>query len=899
MEIGRLVAAVREMKMSEAPEEYTEIMARLKEHPMKNDVLTSVFRNVDSPALFLSIACGFFSGEDPDPEMTLAILRFSRDLAERGEDHFDLLAKLAFLYAGAIKAFGVLEVKQEVLEVVELCAGKGVPIGNHAVSMLITGSPYVLMDIFSFLNKETLVNVMTSCIDVGLASTNKTLLRNLGTLLALCAEKNPLALDVSLLTPLVHSEHYFLRSSALECLAERAVAMKDLVEEGKCKGEMKAITKLVMERLVDINHYTRTKAIQALGTMDAKKAILRSMKKSMFAGVVERLTDKASIVRKRSILFFHAALETHPFVMDGGFLGKEVVEKCRGKGEEYFRECVAFCEVIRESLRAIYDVLLQTKSEITEIVEYITLCCMYEVEGALELFSLLFILVWRRESCLDQVIDGLRRLSGGESQNLLKKLLILDDSSLAFENIIRELSLRGVLNRDFVSLLFISFKKRDVQAARMIRRISSSVRAIVEENIEGLWGGIKYGFEQLSGAESLEGAQVAAEYLSECLTALGNLDYRLPHDSELIQSLVGFCCVLKRPFLSVVQSVVDTVYFISTNPDRIAAEFLDKLLASSVDKKIFIFAVGHIALKEAVHLERLERAWSERQPVHLREERSEEADAAKKRLSIDLGPIRERRLSVSGRRSAQMDEDQADMADRIFFAKEHEILYGETLISQLVDRVSECMDSDDLEVKYVSYVSVGKMMCISSVFCLRFIDKFTEGIFLSEDIAVLSVLVLADAVMAFSSLIGERTQNIFLSLDSKSARVRLSALVAIRHLLRSGMLKGKGKYWRLSKLLAEENQAIKASARALFEESLLKEGGTKVVGEIIKGYSREPGDEDALKTVFSEVLGILASVKAPQGTSEAVAKRLREWAEGKDPGLAEASKIGLNIIAVQ
>ena len=202
-------------------------------------------------------------------------------------------------------------------------------------------------------------------------------------------------------------------------------------------------------------------------------------------------------------------------------------------------------------------------------------------------------------------------------------------------------------------------------------------------------------------------------------------------------------------------------------------------------------------------------------------------------------------------------------------------------------------------MKYVSYVSVGKMMCISNVFCLQFIDKFTEGIFLSEDIAILSVLVLADTVMAFSSLIGERAHNIFLSLDSRSTRVRLSALATIRHLLRSGMLKSKGKYWKLSKLLAEENEDIKASARTLFEESLLKEGGMKVVGEIIKGYSREPGDESVLKIVFSEILRILASVKAPQGTSEAIAKRLRDWAEGKDLELAGPSKIGLIIIAAQ
>ena len=132
----------------------------------------------------------------------------------------------------------------------------------------------------------------------------------------------------------------------------------------------------------------------------------------------------------------------------------------------------------------------------------------------------------------------------------------------------------------------------------MIRRISSSMRAIVDENIEGLREDIKYGVDQL--ARDAEEAHASAEYLSECLTTLGNLDYRLPHDSALIQRLIDSCCTLKRPFLSVVQSVIDTVYFISTNPDKIAAELLDRLRASSVDKKLFIFTIGHIAQKEAV-----------------------------------------------------------------------------------------------------------------------------------------------------------------------------------------------------------------------------------------------------------------------------------------------------------
>ena len=69
-------------------------------------------------------------------------------------------------------------------------------------------------------------------------------------------------------------------------------------------------------------------------------------------------------------------------------------------------------------------------------------------------------------------------------------------------------------------------------------------------------------------------------------------------------------------------------------------------------------------------------------------------EVAKKRLSIDLGPIREKRLSISGRSSVHFDEDQAEMADRIFFAKEYEIRYGETLIALLVEVVSECMESD-------------------------------------------------------------------------------------------------------------------------------------------------------------------------------------------------------------
>jgi len=865
-EVERAMNYLKNKTISEEPEKYAVVLSKIHKHPQKIEILKKIFAKVDNSTVFLALASSFFAsmeieGKESCGVSSLAVLSFSKDLCSESRCDYDLLCKVAFSYLEKTR-FRFLEVKSELFKIFDQIAENNVQISAHSLGFLQTEQPpHVLSEVLTFIGGEVLQEVMRYVIEEGGRSRSSSLHKNTGLLIVSVLteidgkESIPMA-EIALRA--MQSEVQTIRNSGIEGAGKVAERLKKEIEE-KEKGEkeLKTLTEAICRRTRDVSPFCRSKAVQVLGEMSERSAVLREQKKKMLEMVVERILDKTHIVRKKAISFFKKILETHPFELDGGMLSQSVVEKCRKIEDEYHTECAEFCDIVQKSIEGVKEILKTgIRGEVAEIIQYVSVCTSYEIPGAIEVFPDLFALAWTRgcaegKSPVDTLAEEIQRMSDGDPKKLLKFMVHFDSPSLSYEGLVRELTLRGILGPRVINEIVSQIEKRTEKSdsasgrnilpyLKMLRKITTTDKSATDQRVEKV-------IQQVSHSSDVE-------VLSQIVGILGNLDYRVPNSSEVVILLKTLLedRVHERE-LELLQRIIDTSYLISTHPDALAVEIL-RVLCRKNSVAPLLFSVGHIALKEAVHLERVEAAWS----VRGKHAKTEE-DAKKPKIEPATSKeIRERRLSVGSRRASTKatTEEQEELADKVFFAKEHEILFGEdSALRPFVNLVREHIYSEDAEIRKVALVSLGKMMGISSEYNTKHMEHvirtLCEG---SDELKVICLMIISDSVMAFSSLIGTTSKMLFSPLDGNcSPHVKLTALALIRHLLRAGMIKIKEKYRDLSLLLLPaEREEVRTAALGLFEEAMQRESPSRIICEVIKSHSRRTGNylrEDSARCV--------------------------------------------------
>lgn len=912
-EVDRLYAYLKDKSISSDPEKYSALLSGVRGHPLEIDILKMMFLNVDNSTIFLGMASGFFTSADKEKEengtATLAYLKFCRSLCNELHGEYDFLCKIIFAYLEKTR-LRYIEVKNEVFSILEEIVQKDICIMSHAVSFLLTEQPVsFLSEILIFLGEKTLTISLEYILEEGEKSKNTTLHKNVGALLISIAEKVDTMQAIVLLGLYIRSlqiEVPIIRSSAIESIESLAKCLKKEIESTrKGEKELYAVTNAIKARLYDINPFCRAKAVQTLHNMAEKDTILRSIKQSVFDDVLERVKDKTHIVRKKALLFLKHSLEMHPFVLDGGMLTPAVIGKYKSQDTEYHVDCVNFYNSLQKSVEYIKEVLSTgSKGEITEIIQYTTSCVYYGIESALEIFPSLFALSWYRVSTetkytIDILSEEIKRMAGGDPKKLVDMMIHLDDNTISYDGIIRELTFRGILGANVIRyILHVLDKAKNEETLlshlKLFRKITTTDRSSAEMALKKI----------LNVMGSTEDSAIQKEATS----IIGNLDYRVQNKSEIIISLLEMLKKVNANNLALLEAIIDAGYLISTNPDSLAVLILKHLVENNSCFSV-LFAVGHIAIKHAVHLERLETAWN------IRGKKSAiDTNKRQKRESLANTEIRERRLSVGSRRNSTKitTEEQEEMADKVFFAKEHEILFGEgSALRPFVDLVESSVKSQCARVQVAALVSLGKMMLISSEYNQRsmhmVIDAITNG---NIEMKVVAMIIFADSVMAFSSLVGNVEKYLFLPLErEEDTDVRITAIILIRHLFRMGMIKVKGKHWKLSLFLLETGE-IQSVTQKLFDEMMKKEAPLKVFCEVIKSYagsiSAEKGSISSEKDTQKEkenteeneqneqklcaVIKVLIKIKSVTD----IAKKIDDWSQQKkDPVLIKACSVVL------
>ncbi|KAI2627602.1 condensin component [Hypoxylon sp. NC1633] len=303
-----------------------------------------------------------------------------------------------------------------------------------------------------------------------------------------------------------------------------------------------------------------------------------------------------------------------------------------------------------------------------------------------------------------------------------------------------------------------------------------------------------------------------------------------------------------------------------------------------------LFIVGHVAIKQIVHLELCELDFKRRK-------QEKEKDAAAK-------PAESRPAGRKGKTPQPAPEEAGDELDLIggtteddfteamAHIREQELLFGpQSLLANFGPMVAEiCSRSDiyrDKGLQAAATLCLAKLMCVSSEYCEAHLPLLITIMERSPDATVRSnvVIALGDMAVCFNHLIDENTDFLYRRLADGDLSVKRTCLMTLTFLILAGQVKVKGQLGEMAKCLEEEDKRIADLARMFFTELSTKDNA--VYNHFVDMFSLLSADrameEEAFRRIVRFLLGFVEKDKHAKQLAEKLAARLprceteRQW----------------------
>ncbi len=270
-----------------------------------------------------------------------------------------------------------------------------------------------------------------------------------------------------------------------------------------------------------------------------------------------------------------------------------------------------------------------------------------------------------------------------------------------------------------------------------------------------------------------------------------------------------------------------------------------------------LFIVGHVAIKQIVHLELCELDFKRRKADAEKDKTPGEtpADKAAKEAADDLDMI------------GGTTED--DFTEAMAHIRERELLYGEnSLLANFGPMVSEICSNNttyrDRNLQAAATLCLAKLMCVSSEYCEQNLPLLITILERSKDPIIRSnvVIALGDMAVCFNHLIDENTDFLYRRLNDKDASVKRTCLMTLTFLILAGQVKVKGQLGEMAKCLEDEDKRIADLSRMFFTELSTKDNA--VYNHFVDMFSllsaERDLEEDALKRIIKFLAGFIEKV---------------------------------------
>lgn len=332
---------------------------------------------------------------------------------------------------------------------------------------------------------------------------------------------------------------------------------------------------------------------------------------------------------------------------------------------------------------------------------------------------------------------------------------------------------------------------------------------------------------------------------------------KLANDHPVLGKLAAMVEIVSdsKEWYGVAEQAVSAIYTLSKHPDVLCSDILKRKTrfvfyphlqqpsshasadgeekrpgTSSSDSQIsrqkttpaalsqLLFVVGHIAIKQIVHLELCELDFKRRKAE---QEKSKTANPAVEKSGES---------AVSDELDLIGGTTEDDFTDAMTHIRERELLYGEnSLLSNFGPLVAEiCANSNtysDRNLQAAATLCMAKLMCVSAEYCEKNLPLLITIMERSEDPTVRSnaVIALGDMAVCFNHLIDENTDFLYRRLNDNEASVKRTCLMTLTFLILAGQVKVKGQLGEMAKCLEDDDRKIADLARMFFTELATKD----------------------------------------------------------------------------
>ena len=371
---------------------------------------------------------------------------------------------------------------------------------------------------------------------------------------------------------------------------------------------------------------------------------------------------------------------------------------------------------------------------------------------------------------------------------------------------------------------------------------------------------------------------------------------KLTNDHAILQKLAEMAEVVSdsKEWLGVAEQAISAIYVLSNHPDTLCSAILRRKTRSVFQKRApkqdaveesvmdeqsklptpppegeqkqqrgslalsqLLFLVGHIAIKQIVHLEMCE--------IDFKRRKAEKDKDKPMNPSPKKGAAQEEKdeLDLIG------GTTEDDFTDAMAHIRERELLYGEnSLLSNFGPLVRElCAENTtyrDPNLQAAATLCMAKLMCVSSEYCEANLPLLITILERSADPTIRSnvVIALGDMAVCFNHLIDENTDFLYRRLSDGDASVKRTCLMTLTFLILAGQVKVKGQLGEMAKCLEDEDKRIADLSKMFFTELAGKDNA--VYNQFVDMFSLLSADagleEEALRRIVRFLAGFIEKV---------------------------------------
>jgi condensin complex subunit 1 len=290
-----------------------------------------------------------------------------------------------------------------------------------------------------------------------------------------------------------------------------------------------------------------------------------------------------------------------------------------------------------------------------------------------------------------------------------------------------------------------------------------------------------------------------------------------------------------------------------------------------------LFIVGHVAIKQIVHLELCELDFKRR-----KQEKEKNAAAAKADKSATSASSSRRKSTTKDKAGSEPPKEEEgdeldliggttedDFTEAMAHIRERELLFGpQSLLALFGPLVSEiCANNTtykDRGLQQAATLCLAKLMCVSSEYCEANLPLLITIMERSADATVRSnaVIALGDMAVCFNHLIDENTDFLYRRLADPDPSVKRTCLMTLTFLILAGQVKVKGQLGEMAKCMEDEDKRIADLARMFFTELSTKDNA--VYNHFVDMFSLLSADrqmeEESFRRVVKFLLGFVEKV---------------------------------------